>query len=199
MSRRATLKDIAAEAGVGVATVDHVLNGRAPVMSTTVARVLATAESLNYHAHGLMRRRIEEMAPAKTLDFILQKKGEWFYQSLAKSIGDAAANFREIRGSIVIEFVENLSPDDLARALERMRRRVDAIALVAVDHPKVSAPARPRRTPVSSAGFSQPRTTQRGKRARRHRRPSTTISNARPISTTRPGKKNARPVRSPGD
>ena len=72
MSRRATLKDIAAEAGVGVATVDRVLNGRAPVMSTTAAWVLATAESLNYHAHGLMRRRIEEMAPAKTLDFILQ-------------------------------------------------------------------------------------------------------------------------------
>ena len=41
----------------------------------------------------------------------------------------------------MIEFVENLSPDDLARALERMRRRVDAIALVAVDHPKVSAAA----------------------------------------------------------
>ena len=62
-----------------------------------------------------------------------------------------------------------------------------------------SAPARPRRTPKSSAGFSRPRTTQRGKRANRHRRPSTTISNARPISTTRPGKKSARPVRSPGD
>ena len=56
-----------------------------------------------------------------------------------------------------------------------------------------------RRTPASSAGFSQPRTTQRGKRARPRRRPSPNISNARPISMTRPGKKSARPVRSPGD
>ena len=54
------------------------------------------------------------------------------------------------------------------------------------------------REAASSAGFSRPHTTQRGKRARRRRRPSTIISNARPISTKRPGKKSARPVRSPG-
>ena len=45
----------------------------------------------------------------------------------------------------------------------------------------------------SSAGFSRPRTTQQGKRARQRRRPSTTISNAKPISTKRPAKSGAMP------
>ncbi|MGI9435856.1 MAG: LacI family DNA-binding transcriptional regulator [Geminicoccaceae bacterium] len=47
MAERITLKDIADQAGVGVATVDRVLNGRAPVSAKTAARVLQAAETLN--------------------------------------------------------------------------------------------------------------------------------------------------------
>ncbi len=136
---RTTLHDIAKQAGVGVATVDRVLNGRAPVRPVTAERVLAAAEALDYYAHGLMRRRIEEMAPAKTLGFILQKQGKWFYQSLARNIRESAAGLRDIRASAEIEFVESLSPDDMAIAIGAMAEKVDAIALVAVDHPKVNA------------------------------------------------------------
>ncbi len=139
MAQRTTLKNIADQAGVGVATVDRVLNRRAPVTPKTAARVLAAAEALNYHAQGLMRRRIDELVAAKTLGFILQKRGKWFYQSLAQHLRDATAELREIRGSVEIEFVESLSPDDLAEAVRRMREQVHAIALVAVDHPTVGA------------------------------------------------------------
>lgn len=41
--RRVTYRDIPATAGVGVATVDRVLNLRAPVTSETASRVLAAA------------------------------------------------------------------------------------------------------------------------------------------------------------
>ena len=135
---RITLKDVADRAGVGVATVDRVLNGRAPVSAATAGRVLAAAEAMNYHAHGLLRRRIEEMAPAKTLGFILQKESKWFYQSLANELRKAAQNLRSIRASVEFLFVESLSPDDLAQAVGQLKDRVDAIGLVAVDHPKIS-------------------------------------------------------------
>ena len=46
-----------------------------------------------------------------------------------------------IRGSVEIAFVESLSSDDLTSALADMRERADAVALVAVDHPKVAAAA----------------------------------------------------------
>ena len=113
MARRTTLRDIAIQAGVGVATVDRVLNRRAPVTAKTATRVLAAAEALNYHARGLMRHRVEAMVPARTLGFILQKQGKWFYQSLARHVRDSAAALRQSRASVEIEFIENLSPDGL--------------------------------------------------------------------------------------
>ena len=139
MSKRTTISDIARLAGVGVATVDRMLNGRAPVRGKTAERVLAAAEELDYHAHGLMRRRIEEMAPARKLGFILQKKGKWFYQSLAVEIERAAKDLRSVRAVVEITFVESLSPTDLVEAMKDLSQRVDCLAMVAIDHPLIVA------------------------------------------------------------
>lgn len=148
MTRRVTYRDIAAVAGVGVATVDRVLNRRAQVTAETASRVLAAAEALNYHGRGLMRRRVDQIAPARTLGFVLQKKGKWFYQALAAALRDAAAERREVRAAVEIDFVEGLSPDHLASALCRMCERADAVALVAVNHPTVSAAVAASGVPV---------------------------------------------------
>ena len=43
-----------------------------------------------------------------------------------------------VRGRAVIEFVDELSPAAITRALRDMAGKVDAIAVVAVDHPSVS-------------------------------------------------------------
>lgn len=137
MPERVTLTQIAAEAGVGVATVDRVLNGRAPVRERTAQRVLAAAEALGYHAQGLMRRRIAELAPARTLGFILQKRGKIFYQQLAAAIGTAAAEAHGIRATPLVRYVESLSPEEISAAIEGMGPEVDALAAVAIDHPKV--------------------------------------------------------------
>ena len=50
-----------------------------------------------------------------------------------------------------------------------------------------------------SAGFSQPRTTQRGKNARRRKRNSTTTLSATLKSAKRPRKKSVKPTKDPGD
>ena len=138
MTKRITLADVAVEAGVGVATVDRVLNARAFVRPKTAARVLAAAEALGYHGSGLLRRRLEELVPARSLGFVLQKSGKWFYRSLAEQIEYHAAGLKNFRAVVEFEFVERLSPDDLVGALNRLRSRVDAIAIVALNHPKVA-------------------------------------------------------------
>ena len=138
-SKRATLKDIADKAGVGVATVDRVLNGRAPVMAKTAARVLAAAEDLDYHAHRLIRHRIEQMAPEKTLGFVLQKESKWFYQELAGAIRQAAADLQTVRARVEIAFVESLSPESLRLTIREMSQTADTIGLVSVDHPLIEA------------------------------------------------------------
>lgn len=137
--KRATLKDIAEAAGVGVATVDRVLNQRAPVSPATTTLVVNAAEALNYHATSLMRRRLEEVAPNKRLGFVLQKQGKWFYQAIKEGIDRSCHELRDIQAEADIVFVETLSPTDLASAVEELSDRVDAIGLVSIDHPMVHA------------------------------------------------------------
>ena len=101
--------------------------------------MLAAAEALDYHAHGLLRRRLEEMAPEKTLGFVLQKRAKWFYRALDADLRAAAADRRDIRARVDVDYVEALAPDEIAAALMRMADRADTVALVSVDHPAVSA------------------------------------------------------------
>ncbi len=138
-SKRPTLTDVADLAGVGVATVDRVLNARAPVSKETAARVLSAADTLGYHARGLLRQRLQDLVPRKRLGFVLQKQSKWFYQELANAIRVAAAAQRAIRAEVDIAFVESLSPNDLGREITRMSEHCDAIAVVSIDHPQVSA------------------------------------------------------------
>lgn len=138
-SIRVTLTDVAKQAGVGIATVDRVLNARAPVSKETAARVLAAAETLGYHARGLMRQRIQDMVPRKRLGFVLQKQAKWFYRELADAIHEAASRQRAIRAEVDITFVESLSPNALSREISRLANHCDAVAAVSIDHPEVSA------------------------------------------------------------
>jgi len=48
--RRVTIRDVAAQSGVSVATVSKVLNGRYGVAAETLARVQAVIEKLGYHS-----------------------------------------------------------------------------------------------------------------------------------------------------
>ena len=88
MGKRATITDLAREAGVSVATVDRVLNRRLPVRENTALRVVAAAESIGYHATGLLKQRMTEVKPC-TLGFLLQKRHDEFYKAFANELMDA--------------------------------------------------------------------------------------------------------------
>ena len=51
----ATIRDVAREAGVSVATVSRVLNGTAPVADDTRRRILDAARQLRYQPHAAAR------------------------------------------------------------------------------------------------------------------------------------------------
>lgn len=54
-----TIKDVAREAGVGIGTVSRVFNNSPLVNKETRARVLAAAESMNYHPNASGRRLVQ--------------------------------------------------------------------------------------------------------------------------------------------
>ena len=134
-----TVADVAREAGVSVATVDRVVNGRLPVREDTTRRVLDAAQRLGFHAAGLIRARLREQLPEVTVGLLLQRPEEPFY-AISRPAG--AGDDRQ-------PGVPRGSPDSITgprttrttsrRALRRLGRRCQAVALVSPDHPAVAA------------------------------------------------------------
>lgn len=139
MARRPTVADIARTAGLSVATVDRVLNGRLPVRQETAQRVFSAAEQIGYHGSGLIRRRLEQNLPHYRLGFLLQRPDQLFYQDVATALQQASASPTQFRVTPTIAFLANQTPAEIATRLAEMAPRIDAIAMVAVDHPAVTA------------------------------------------------------------
>lgn len=135
---RPTLADLARAAGVGLSTVDRVLNGRAPVRPATAERVLRAAEAIGFYATGALRQRLRTDRPERSLGFILLQQGRPLYQSLATALTVATESSPLIRGRSRIEFLADLAPDHVARRIEQLSRTVHALGVVAVDHPYVA-------------------------------------------------------------
>ena len=139
MKAKVTLNDVAEAAGVSTATVDRVLNSRLPVREGTALRVISAAEKLGYHAVGVMRARLKERVPVRQLGFCLQKRNEHFYQTLAAALQQAAAQNQPETCVAHITFMDALEPAAIAEQLLALGAQVDALAVVAVDHPHVTA------------------------------------------------------------
>ncbi len=138
MSRRPTISAVAAAAGVSTATVDRVLNSRLPVREATAMRVIAAAERIGHHAAALMRERVRERTSLHTLGFCLQKRADPFYQAFARELSAAAARHAP-PCAVVVEHIDEIESAAIARQLLAVGELSDAVAVVAVDHPHVTA------------------------------------------------------------
>ena len=139
MTKRPTIADLAKSSGVSVATIDRVLNDRLPVREETARRVYEAANAIGYHAAGLIKQRMQQDLPQYRLGFILQRPNQAFYQAFARELElavNAASNFR---GVAQVEFLESQVPSEVATRLSDVGARCNAIAMVAVDHPTVTA------------------------------------------------------------
>jgi LacI family transcriptional regulator len=139
MAQRPTIIDVAKQAGVSTATVDRVLNGRHNVRSDTARRVYDAAAQIGYHAARLIEQRLAAETPLVRLGFVLTKQGQFFYQSMATQIEQAARSFPGVRTEIVIEFCPTQAPKDIADMMREVGSRVDVLAAVATNHQYTTA------------------------------------------------------------
>jgi LacI family transcriptional regulator len=137
LSRRPTIADVARAAHVSVATVDRVLNARHRVREPTSERVLRAAEAIGFHAAPLLKSRLRPEAPDRTFAFLLQRP-DAFYSQLGADLAAATRAFAEVRGKPIVDFAPDLSAAVMAERLTRLGESADAVALVSVDHPRVS-------------------------------------------------------------
>jgi LacI family transcriptional regulator len=137
MPLRASLIDVAREAGVSPATVDRVLNGRAGVRARTAERVSEAAHRLGYRpdpaAARLARGRVARLA------FVLQAGTNSFVGMLAQQIGALNVWLAEQRARAEVQTADVFSPEALAQHLAGLHGRFDAVVVMALDHPLVRA------------------------------------------------------------
>ena len=136
---RPTLTDVARKAGVGVATVDRVLNARAFVRPDTAERVFEAARSVGYHGTPALRRRVEARMAHHRLGFLLQAPEQPFYHALEATLRAACANAPGARITPEVAYLPSQRSPDIVTGLMAMARNVDAIAMVVTDHPAVTA------------------------------------------------------------
>lgn len=134
---RPTVHDIAAEAGVSLATVDRVLNNRPGVRELTRDKVERAIASLGYvrdvTAANLAKGR------SYKLIFILPAGDNSFMRGLEAEVRAAMARSAAERTEIDILSVPAFDPQALAKALAEAHRRGPAgVAVVAIDAPEVT-------------------------------------------------------------
>lgn len=105
MKRKATIRDVAAQAKVSTQTVSRVVNGRPDVAEDTRVRVWQVIEELNYHPNVIARSLIQQrslalgvvtaglrfLGPSQTLNGIAFQAEELGYSLLLKELPDFQA------------------------------------------------------------------------------------------------------------
>ena len=137
MAHRATIQDLAEQAGVSVSTIDRILNGRAKVRPATAAKVLAVAETLQFYALPSLRERLMVDRPKVRLGFLLQQSHRTFYRLIAEALRQAAEESSEAV-DVVVEHMDDLSPEAVSAQILRLGENVHALAVVSAEHPRIS-------------------------------------------------------------
>ena len=132
---RATIEDVARQAGVSVATVDRVLNGRASVRPQTVERVEKAIRQLNYQPDRLAARLAR--AREYRFCFVLPVGSNAFMAKLAEEVRAATTRMAQEKVVIDLRLTDVFDAEALAETLESISSAYDGVAVVALDHPRV--------------------------------------------------------------
>jgi LacI family transcriptional regulator len=134
---RLTLKDIAREAGVSVATLDRVLHGRVGVREETARRV---REAIDRHGFRPLAAATElARGRASTFAFVMPNGANAFMDMILGQVAEMSPWLAARRASAETIMTDVFNPAPLAKTLESLSGRYDGVAVVALDHQSVRA------------------------------------------------------------
>ncbi|WP_077034370.1 LacI family DNA-binding transcriptional regulator [Pelomonas sp. KK5] len=132
---RATLADVAAQAGVSLATADRVIHERKGVRDAVRQRVLGAAARLEYLPAPTLETMLRP--PPLRLTLLLPKGSNRFMNLLADYAERAEEQWSPYNVQCKVRWIEAFDPERLAKALNGQARKADGVAFIALEHPLV--------------------------------------------------------------
>ncbi|HUJ13616.1 MAG TPA: LacI family DNA-binding transcriptional regulator [Vicinamibacterales bacterium] len=125
--RRVTIKEVAAQAGVSVATISRVLNGKGPVREATSRRVMETCQALRFTPHGIARSL--SLRRTHTIGLLLPDLHGEFFSEVIRGIDT------EARRSGYHLLVSGFHSDrqEMIAVFRAVRGRVDGLIVMSPD------------------------------------------------------------------
>ncbi|MGY0651172.1 LacI family DNA-binding transcriptional regulator [Luteimonas sp. A537] len=120
-----TIKDVARESGVSVATVSRAINGHGNVAAAVRERVLRVARELDYAPHQAARALSSRRT--HTVGVVLPDLHGEFFSELIRGIGQVA----RANGLHLLVSSDHGDPTEQGAALQAMRGRVDGVLVMA--------------------------------------------------------------------
>jgi LacI family transcriptional regulator, galactose operon repressor len=122
-----TIRDVAARAGVSVATVSRVFNRKGPIRETTYQRVLAVAERMRYVPHAAARSL--STRSTSTIGVVLPELHGEFFSEVIRGIDVSARS----RGLHLIVSGSHSDRAAMSAVLQAVRGRVDGLIVMSPD------------------------------------------------------------------
>jgi len=129
-----SLKEIARRAGVGLATVDRVLNERGGVSPQTVRKVLQAARD-----SGLKRILPQEHRQPWQIEVLISSNDAFFFRQLAQDLIEAAMHPGYQRLTLHRTFVPEAQHERLAQRIMAGSETRDGLMVFAQAHPAIYA------------------------------------------------------------
>ncbi|MFG3245223.1 LacI family DNA-binding transcriptional regulator [Streptomyces sp. NPDC048187] len=124
----ASIKDVAAEAGVSVATVSRALNGHPSVSPAARARVLAAVETLGYRPNAVARSLRTDRT--RTLGLVISDVMNPYFTELARSVEEEA---RALGYSVIIGNADERPDLQDHHVTTLLDRRIDGLLVSPTD------------------------------------------------------------------
>lgn len=138
MKRRATVHDVARAAGVSLATVDRVLNGRPGVRSATAEKVAEAIARIGF-SRDLNASLMARARDLKVL-FLIPDGANEFMDSLAVAVARRSGQFLADRMHLETRRIRAFDAASLADCLDRLDpRQWDCAVIVTSEQPDVEA------------------------------------------------------------
>ncbi len=122
---RPTMKDVAAQAGVGLKTVSRVVNGEAGVSQDTEQRVQEAITSLGFRRND--SARVLRKGTTASIGLVLEDLADPFYSPLSRAVEEVA----RAHGALLINGSSAEDPErEQELALALCARRVDGLVII---------------------------------------------------------------------